>query len=86
MKVELIYSPGCAKCLAARQTLRAAAEHVQPDIVWNEINVLDDLDYAVSLGVLTLPAMAIDGELVFPSLPTPLALEDAIRQRLQRSI
>lgn len=43
--------------------------------------MLDELDYAVSLGVLTLPALAIDGELVFTSLPTPSALSDALRAR-----
>jgi hypothetical protein len=29
------------------------------------------MDYAVTLGVLTLPAVAINGHLVFSSLPTP---------------
>ena len=40
------------------------------------------LDYAVELGVLKPPAVAIDGELVFPSLPTPDALVAAMRKRL----
>ena len=85
MKIELIYSPGCAKCVEARGELRETAQRAVPDIIWQELNVLDELDYAVSLGVLTLPALAIDGELVFPSFPTPTALDTAIRQRLTRS-
>lgn len=81
MKIELFYSPGCRKCDAARAGLRAAVDAVAPGTVWRELNVLDELDYAVSLGVLTLPAVAIDGELVFTSLPTPSTLSDALRAR-----
>ena len=81
MKVELFYSPGCQKCAAAREGLRAAAEQVIPDLVWRDLNVLEELDYAVELGVLTLPAMAIDRKLVFSSLPTPAQLVKVLRQR-----
>jgi hypothetical protein len=48
---------------------------------WRELNVLDELDYAVQLGVLTLPAVAIDGELVFTSLPTRRQLLAALSER-----
>ena len=85
MKVELIYSPGCAKCLTARGALRDVAQEVDAHLDWRELNVLDDLDYAVSLGVLTLPALAIDGELTFTSLPTPDELETALRARQARN-
>lgn len=81
MKVELFYSPGCEKCLASRDALHEAAQRVDTELDWRELNVLDDLDYAVSLGVLTLPALAIDGELAFTSLPTTDKLETALRAR-----
>lgn len=70
MKLELFYSPGCVRCAEARDGLKTAALGVVPDLIWRELNVLEELDYAVQLGVLTLPAVAIDGELVFTSLPT----------------
>lgn len=82
MKVELFYSPGCQKCAAAREGLRQAAEQVAPNLLWRELNVLEELDYAVELGVLTLPAIAIDRELVFSSLPTPTQLAEALRRRV----
>jgi hypothetical protein len=44
--------------------------------------VLDELDYAVSLGVLTLPAMAVNGKLAFPLLPTPEQLRTEIVRHL----
>src|SRR3546814_5371589 len=62
MKLELFYSPGCARCAEARDGLKTAAFEIVADLDWRELNVLDELDYAVQLGVLTLPAVAIDGE------------------------
>ena len=81
MKVELIYAAGCAECVTARAGLRSAAEAAVAGVEWTEINVLDALDYAVELGVLTLPALAIDGSLVFAALPTPAQLRDELLRR-----
>ena len=72
VKVELIASAGCTKCRDARDKLKiAAAGVVKDELEWREVNVLDELDYAVGLGVMTLPAMAINGKLAFAGLPTP---------------
>ena len=82
MKVELFHSPGCSRCAAAREDLKAAAQKAVPDWKWREINVLDEVDYAVEHGVLSLPAIGnIDGELVFSSLPTPQQLRAALTRR-----
>ncbi len=81
MKVELIYAPGCAKCMTAKVDLRAAAEAAVAGVEWAEVDVLDALDYAIELGVLTLPALAIDGSLVFAALPSPTQLRDELLRR-----
>jgi len=84
MKIELFYSPGCTQCAAARDGLKAAARQAVAEVDWRELNVLDEIDYAVELGILSLPAIAIDGELAFASLPTPRQLRTALTQRVQR--
>lgn len=73
VKIEVIAAPGCKKCAGAQGELRAIAVSMlgESRLVWREINVLEELDYAVSLGVLSMPAIAVNGELTFPSLPTP---------------
>lgn len=81
MKVELFYSPGCAECEAAQAALKAAAHQAVTNIEWRELNVLEELDYAVELGVLSLPSIAVDGELVFTALPTPKQLHEALHRR-----
>jgi hypothetical protein len=82
MKIELFYTPGCEKCAHSKDSLKATAERLVPDLVWRELNALDELDYAVEVGVLTLPAMAINGELVFSSLPTPRQLRRELTKRI----
>jgi thioredoxin 1 len=81
MKVELFHTPGCAACLAAKNELRAAARQAVKDIEWHELDVRDNLDRAVALGVLTLPSIAIDGKLVFNSMPTVTQLREALIMR-----
>ena len=81
MKIEIFYTPGCFECDAAHAKLRKVAQESVKDLEWRELNVLDDLDYAVELGVLTLPSIAVDGELVFTSLPTVVQLLEALRKR-----
>ena len=46
-----------------------------------EVNAVENLDRAVELGVLTLPSIVIDGELVFTSMPTAMQLRDALIAR-----
>jgi hypothetical protein len=81
MKVEVFYTPGCAACVAQHDELRAAARRAIRDLDWREINILDNVDQAVELGVLTLPSVVIDGELVFTSMPTVAQLRKALIER-----
>lgn len=81
MKVEMFYTPGCSECVAAHAELRTAAHEAVTNLEWRELNVLDDLDYAVELGVLTLPSIAVDGKLIFTSMPTVAQLREALIER-----
>lgn len=72
VKIEVIAAPGCKNCAARQSELRDLAVSVlgEDNLVWREVNVLEELDYAVALGVLSMPAIAVNGELRFASLPT----------------
>jgi protein-disulfide isomerase len=52
---------------------------------WREVNILQEMDYAVDLGVLSTPAIAINGELVFTSLPSSKQLQAALLARQSES-
>lgn len=77
----MFHTPGCPRCTAARDELRAAAQAVVKDLEWREVDVFENFNRAVELGVLTLPAIAIEGELVFVTTPTAREFLDALIER-----
>lgn len=83
LKVEVFSSPGCGKCTQAKNILEEVAkEFGQDKISWREVIMLDEINFAVELGVMSSPAIAIDGELVFSSLPNPARLRSELGNRL----
>ena len=81
MMVELFYTDGCASCVAFKDELRAAVLCSEPTAVWRDVDPVKELDYAVELGVASLPSVAIDGKLVFTSLPSAEQLRKAVLAR-----
>ena len=84
INVEVFSSPGCGKCGHAKDVLRKITQEMGGGIEWREVNILEELDYAVRLGVMSTPAIAVNGKLVFTALPSAaklrLALEQALRE------
>ncbi len=70
MMIEFFFAPGCETCGDDRLVLKRMAKALVSDLVWRDVDVLAELDHAVELGVLTLPALAIDGALTFSGLPS----------------
>ncbi len=83
LKIEILSSPGCTKCSQARERLkRLAVERFPDQLDWREVNIMEELDYAVELGVLSTPAIAVDGKLEFKGLPSMESLSDFIQKKL----
>ena len=83
VKVEVFSSPGCGKCTQAKSVLQeVAAELGQGKVSWREVNILQEMDYAVALGVMSTPAIAINGELTFAVLPSVAKLRGELLKRL----
>ena len=84
IRIEVFSSPGCSRCGQVFDVLQTITQEFGAErIEWREVNVLEELEYAVELGVLSMPAIAIDGELVFKSHPSTVKLRDALDVRLQ---
>lgn len=78
-KVEVFTAPGCGKCGKAKHVLAAIVNQMGADrFEWREINILHEMDYAIELGVLSTPSIAINGELVFTALPSAKQLEKTL--------
>ncbi len=85
IKVELFAAPGCNRCAHAKEQLQRIVEEIGSDrLEWRTVEVLDEIDYAVAIGVLSTPAIAIDGELVFTALPSSTKLRRNLEGRLSR--
>jgi thioredoxin 1 len=85
--VELIYVPPRGCCAKECERLRETARAMLGDaLIWRDLSVLEHFDYAASLGVLTLPAVAINGRVVFSSLPTPEQLRRALERPVAREL
>ncbi|NIA02727.1 MAG: glutaredoxin [Planctomycetia bacterium] len=83
IRIEVFSSPGCGKCGKAKEVLRKQVDEIGADqIEWREVNILDEMDYAVQLGVLSTPAIAIDGTLVFSGLPSAKKLRRTLDKYL----
>jgi hypothetical protein len=85
MKVEMFYTLGCSACVATHDELRTAAQEVARDLEWRELNVVDNINRAVELGVLTVPSIAIDGEIVFTSMPSVRQFRRELTKRAARA-
>ncbi len=77
--VEVLTASGCGKCLHAQRLVQSVvSEFDASDVRYRAVNVVDELDYAVELGVLITPAVAVDGRLAFATLPTSKKLRASI--------
>ena len=85
-RIEIFSAPGCGRCgralqLAQQVLAELAQEALVPHASLRLVNVVEELDYAVSLGLRATPGIAIDGVLVFTALPDRTALREAILGR-----
>ena len=84
IEIEVFSAPGCGKCGKAKQVLKRIVDGWDTDTIrWREVDILEELDHAVQLGVLSTPAIAIDGKLIFTALPSEKKLRQTIAQHLQ---
>lgn len=75
MNIEVFVLPGCGRCLTGLGELKDIAQSFGAGAFrWQERNLLDNIDQAVQLGILSAPAIAIDGRLAFTALPSPQQL------------
>ena len=81
--IEVFTSTLCSNCRRASQLLeQLLTEPGFSNITWREVDVTQEIDYAVALGVLATPAIAIGGDLTFTALPSRQQLRNAIQHYL----
>jgi len=86
IQIEVFSSPDCNRCSQVFDIVTAVVRDYGDDVAWRKVNVIAELDYAVELGVISMPSIAIDGDLAFTSHPSERKLRDAIDMRLRQEI
>jgi len=83
-KIEVFTAPGCGKCGKAKDDLEIVVHKLGDEkFEWREVNILQEMDYAIELGVLSTPSIAINGKLVFTALPSAKNLLQALERSLE---
>lgn len=83
INIELISTFTCSRCEKAQKDVQNMIKAFNnDDILYSEVNVLKQLDYVVQLGVLKTPAIAINGKLIFRSIPTRSQFQQALQNFL----
>ena len=85
VKVELFTANFCSRCAGAKTALVGAIEDLGRErFELRLLDVVEEIDYAVELGVLATPAIAVDGELIHPARPTADKFRLILRDYLGR--
>ncbi len=85
LRLELFTSPGCRRCATVEALIAdVVGELGDEHIDWRVVDISAQLDRAVACGVLSTPAIALDGELVFSAAPSRRRLRNVLCERLER--
>ncbi|MBE0501879.1 MAG: TM0996/MTH895 family glutaredoxin-like protein [Desulfuromonadales bacterium] len=77
MKKIQILGTGCAKCAKLAENTRAAAESLGLDY---EMEKITELNQIIAFGVMTTPALAVDGKVLLTGkVPSAADLEKLLR-------
>ena len=80
MKIQVYSTPMCTTCPAAKQVVKEVLKK-HPDVDYEEVDTLERQEEAFSCGVVSVPAIVIDGELWKCGVPSKKEIESEILRR-----
>jgi small redox-active disulfide protein 1 len=81
--IEMFTSLGCANCPAVKKMLEELTKELKGEITIEEVDVTAEPTRASQYGVMSVPAVAINGILKFVGVPNREELKKAIMDELQ---
>jgi small redox-active disulfide protein 1 len=81
--IEMLTSPGCANCPAVKKMLKELTDELKGDITVEEVDITAEPTRAAQYGVMSVPAVAINGILKFVGVPKREELRKAIMDELE---
>jgi len=81
--IEMFTSPGCANCPAVKKMLNELSDELIGDITIEEVDITVDPTRAAQYGIMSVPAVAVNGILKFVGVPSREDLKKAIVEELE---
>ena len=82
--VEEFMSPGCVGCPVVKAMLKSLLEELSGEITVEEVDITVDTARAAQYGIMSVPAVAINGELKFMGVPKKEELKKALMEELKK--
>ena len=82
--VEDFMSPGCVGCPVVKEMLKSLSEELSGEITVEEIDITVDTTRAVQYGIMSVPSIAINGELKFMGVPKKEELKKVLQEELNK--
>jgi len=77
--VKVFSTPGCAGCARTKQIVSELLVEF-PELDWEEIDLTEQPELAGRYGIMSVPAVVINGRLEFTGVPS----KEALRRKLRR--
>lgn len=82
--VEEFSSPGCVGCPEVREMLKELSAELEGEIEIEEVDITVDTSRAAQYGIMSVPAIALNGVLKFIGVPDKEGLKKALVEELER--
>lgn len=82
-RVQVLSTPGCAGCEQLKAMLKKVLAEL-PSLEWEEIDLIEHPEVAERYRIMSVPAVVIDEELEFPTIPKEAALRERIQAIVER--
>ena len=81
--IEVFTSSYCQRCKRASTLVQQLLEE-EPfsRLNWRQVDVVEEIDHTVALGIVATPAIAIGGRCRFTTLPSAASLRQALQDYL----
>jgi len=76
--IEVVSAPGCSKCSSAKDVVNSLVRD-KNGVQVREVNIAENPNLAINYGIMSTPAIIINGKLEFTSTPTLQELENKLK-------
>jgi thioredoxin 1 len=81
--IEVFSSQGCVGCPTVKKMLKELYEELEGDITVEEVDIAEDPTRAAEYGIMSVPAVVVNGILKIAGVPSKQELKETIMEELE---